>query len=112
MDSSPADLTAHNALVAQGFAGSVLKRPGSDYRPGAQPAWIAVGARRHLTGSLRGFHREPGGTLSAVCALAGEVVRVEASLELADQIGRDIRVRYARRDADGSLRRAHIDALL
>jgi ATP-dependent DNA ligase len=46
----PASRAAHDQLVSLGFEGSVLKRPGSTYRPGRQTAWRKYKAshrRRH-----------------------------------------------------------------
>ncbi|MBV8998572.1 MAG: hypothetical protein JO304_05905 [Solirubrobacterales bacterium] len=38
--SQPATLAAHEAIVALGFEGTVLKRLGSAYRPGRHRSWI------------------------------------------------------------------------
>jgi ATP dependent DNA ligase domain len=43
--SQPASLAAHEAIVALGFEGTVLKRVGSAYRPGRHRAWIKHKAR-------------------------------------------------------------------
>src|ERR1700729_2370692 len=49
----PASRAAHEQLVALGFEGSVLKRPGSTYRPGRQSSWRKFKANHHATATLR-----------------------------------------------------------
>jgi ATP-dependent DNA ligase len=45
----PASRAAHDQLVAIGFEGSVLKRPGSRYRPGRQTTWRKYKASHRAT---------------------------------------------------------------
>jgi ATP-dependent DNA ligase len=49
----PASRAAHDQLVALGFEGSVLKRPGSAYRPGRQTTWRKYKASHRATATLR-----------------------------------------------------------
>jgi ATP-dependent DNA ligase len=57
--SQPASRAAHEAIVALGSEGTVLKRPGSAYRPGRQRAWIKHKARPH---DVRGAALGPPGS--------------------------------------------------
>lgn len=52
VSSQPASPQAHTAIVALGFEGTVLKRPGSLYRPGRHGAWIKHKARHVAAGTL------------------------------------------------------------
>ena len=53
IQAKPASRVAHDQLVALGFEGSVLKRPGSTYRPGRQSAWRKYKASHRATATLR-----------------------------------------------------------
>ena len=70
-----------------------------------------VCARRQVTGRLHGFHRDPVQGLVGVCRLADRVVWVPTTVELADRLGAEVRIVYSRREPDGALRHARIDAL-
>jgi hypothetical protein len=78
------------SLSRSGFEGSVLKRPGSTYRPGRQPAWRNT---------------------YAVCELDGRRVTAFGSPRLAALIGHRVELAYSRIDADGTLREVRISAI-
>ena len=105
--SQPATLAAHDAIVALGFEGTVLKRMGSVYRPGRHRTWING---RH--GSPLGLgwsgHQDSEGCWHALCELDGRRVHALASARTAEWIGQLVELVYSRVDADGSLREARV----
>jgi ATP-dependent DNA ligase len=110
----PASRTAHDKLIALGFEGSVLKRPGSSYRPGRQTTWRKYKATHRATATLRAVRPGRHGDTYAICDLGGRRVTTPASPRLAALIGQQVELAYSRIDADGSLRevrlsRAHLD---
>ena len=107
----PASRAAHDQLVALGFEGSVLKRPGSTYRPGRQTTWRKYKASHHAIVTLKALRKGRDGNTYAISDLAGRRVTTLASPKLAELIGRQIEVAYSRIDADGSLREARISAV-
>jgi bifunctional non-homologous end joining protein LigD len=52
VQSQPASRAVHDRLVALGFEGSVLKRPGSMYRPGRQTSWRKYKTSRRAIATL------------------------------------------------------------
>ena len=68
----PASVGAHERLVAVGFEGSVLKRPGSTYRPGRQATW------RKYTATLRAI-----ATHLARCAEGAMATRMRSVISMA-----------------------------
>jgi ATP-dependent DNA ligase len=58
----PASRAAHDRLVALGFEGSVLKRPGSMYGPGRQTTWRKYKASHRATATLKSLRRAAMGT--------------------------------------------------
>jgi ATP-dependent DNA ligase len=103
-----ATLAAHQALVARGFEGSVLKRPNSLYRPGRQRTWRKHIARRRLPATLIDRRTARDGRTYAVCDLdqGGRTVAAIASTTI--EVGERIHVVYSRVDADGTLREARV----
>jgi ATP-dependent DNA ligase len=78
ISSQPATLEAHAAIVALGFEGSVLKRPGSTYRPGRHSSWIKHKARCSTPGILLAVYQARDGTWQATCEVEGRRVRALA----------------------------------
>ena len=107
----PASRAAHDQLVALGFEGSVLKRPGSPYRPGRQTAWRKYKASHHATATLRAVRLGRDGHTYAISDLDGRRVTTLGSPRLATLIGQQMELAYSRIDADGSLREVRITAV-
>ena len=101
----------HDQLVALGFEGSVLKRPGSAYRPGRQSTWRKYKASHRATATLKALRQGRDGNTYAVSDLAGRRVTTLASARLAPAIGHQVELAYSRLDADGSLREVRISAV-
>jgi ATP-dependent DNA ligase len=108
VESLPASQTAHAAIVALGFEGTVLKRPSSKYRPGRQRGWLKHKARYSVDGVLRSVRRGRDGQWHGVCEVDGRRVSVLAGPSSTDQIGEVLTLAYSRMDADGSLREVRI----
>jgi len=104
----PASRTAHDKLVALGFEGSVLKRPGSSYRPGRQTTWRKYKATHRATATLCAVRPGRDGDTYAVCDLGGRRVTTPGSARLSALIGQQVELAYSRIDADGSLREVRI----
>jgi ATP-dependent DNA ligase len=111
VQTQPASRSTHDQLVALGFEGSVLKWPGSTYRPGRQTAWRKYKARHRATATLRALRPGRDGHTYAICELDGRRVTALGSPPLAALIGYQIELVYSRIDADGSLREVRISAL-
>ena len=106
--SQPATLAAHEAIVALGFEGTVLKRMGSAYRPGRHRTWIKRKARFTARAGLHSVHQDSKGHWHALCELDGRRVHALASARTAEWIGQLVELVYSRVDADGSLREARV----
>ena len=111
VQTQPASVGAHERLVALGFEGSVLKRPGSRYRPGRQITWRKYKASHRAIATLRAVRQGRDGRTYAICDLDGRRVTTLGSPRLAALIGRRVELGYSRIDADGSLREVRISAL-
>ena len=72
--SQPASRAAHDAIVALGFEGTVLKRPGSTYRAGRNRAWIKLKAQFTTPAELRAVRQDRDGRWHAVCDVDGHRV--------------------------------------
>ena len=107
----PASRAAHDQLVALGFEGSVLKRPGSTYRPGRQTTWRKYKASHRATATLSSLRPGRDGHTYAISELDGRRVTTLASPRLAALIGHRVELAYSRIDADGSLREVRISAV-
>ena len=106
--SQPATLAAHEAIVALGFEGTVLKRLGSAYRPGRHRTWIKRKARFMAHAELCSVHQDRDGCWHALCELDGRRVHALAGARTRELIGQPVELVYSRVDADGSLREARI----
>jgi bifunctional non-homologous end joining protein LigD len=106
--SQPATLAAHEAIVALGFEGSVLKRIGSAYRPGRHRTWIKQKARFTARAELHSVHQDRAGHWHALCELDGRRVHAVAGPRTAERIGQLVELVYSRVDADGTLREARV----
>jgi ATP-dependent DNA ligase len=104
----PASRTVHAQLVGLGFEGSVLKRPGSTYRPGRQSTWRKYKASHRATATLRALRRGHDGHTYAISDLDGRLVTTLGSPRLAAVVGQQVELAYSRIDADGSLREVRI----
>ena len=107
----PASRAIHDQLVELGFEGSVLKRPGSTYRPGRQSTWRKYKASHHATVTLQGIRRGRDGHTYAISDLDGRRVTTLGSPRLAALVGHKVELAYSRIDADGSLREVRINAV-
>jgi ATP-dependent DNA ligase len=103
-ESQPATLGAHEAIVALGFEGTVLKRLGSAYRPGRHRAWIKRKARFVARAELRSVRQDRDGCWHAVCDIVGRRAHALAGARTVERIGQLVELIYSRVDADGSLR--------
>jgi DNA ligase-1 len=108
VQTQPASRTVHEKLVGLGFEGSVLKRPGSTYRPGRQTTWRKYKASHGARAILRAVRRGHDGHTYAISDLDGRLVTTLGSPRLADVIGQQVELAYSRIDADGSLREVRI----
>ncbi|MGZ6616909.1 MAG: ATP-dependent DNA ligase [Solirubrobacteraceae bacterium] len=111
VQTQPASRAAHDQLVALGFEGSVLKRPGSTYRPGRQTTWRKYKASHRATATLRALRRGHDGHTYAISELDGRRVTTLGSPRLAAMIGQHVELAYSRIDANGSLREVRISAV-
>ena len=111
VQTQPASRAAHDQLVALGFEGSVLKRPGSTYRPGRQTTWRKYKASHRATATLRAVRPGRDGHTYAISELDGRRVTTLGSPRLAALIGQQVELAYSRIDADGSLREVRISAV-
>ncbi len=111
VQTQPASRAAHDQLVALGFEGSVLKRPGAAYRPGRQTAWRKYKASHRATATLCAVRRRRDGHTYAVSELDGRRVTTLGSPRLSALIGQQVELAYSRVDADGSLREVRISAV-
>ena len=109
--SRPASQAVHDELVSLGFEGSVLKRPGSMYRPGRQSAWRKYKANHRATATLKALRQGRDGNTYAISDLDGRRVTTIASARLTPFIGHQVELAYSRIDADGSLREVRISAV-
>jgi ATP-dependent DNA ligase len=106
IQTQPATVEGHRAIVGLGFEGTVLKRSGSAYRPGRQSAWQKVKARHRVTVTLRSLAAGRDGKTYAVCDLEGRRIVALSGQHLASRVGGEVQLVYSRVDADGSLREA------
>ncbi|MBV9335638.1 MAG: hypothetical protein JO243_07060 [Solirubrobacterales bacterium] len=106
--SQPATLAAHEAIVALGFEGTVLKRLGSAYRPGRHRAWIKRKARFTASAALCSVRQDRDGCWHALCDLDGRRVHALAGARTAERVGQFVELVHSRVDADGSLREARV----
>jgi bifunctional non-homologous end joining protein LigD len=88
----PASVDAHEAVVALGFEGTVLKRPGSTYRPGRQSSWVKHKARCAVDGVVLSAHRERDGQCHAICNVDGRRARVLAGAGATERIGQSVSI--------------------
>jgi ATP-dependent DNA ligase len=110
IDSQPASRTAHDAIIALGFEGTVLKRPGSTYRAGRHRAWLKHKAQCAAPAELRAVRQGRDGRWRAVCDIDGRRVHAVAGPRTAERVGQLVEVVYSRVDADGTLREARVAA--
>jgi bifunctional non-homologous end joining protein LigD len=108
IESLPASLEAHAAIVALGFEGTVLKRPNSPYRPGRQRAWLKHKARYTADGVLLSVRRGRDGQWYGVCDVDGRRVSVLAGAGWFDRVGEVLTLVYSRVDTNGDLREVRI----
>jgi ATP-dependent DNA ligase len=106
--SRPATLEVHEAIVALGFEGTVLKRLGSAYRPGRHRTWIKRKARFVACAKLRSVHQDREGCWHALCEIDGRRVHALAGARTAERIGQPVELAYSRIDGDGRLREARV----
>lgn len=108
VSSQPATPAAHDAIVALGFEGTVLKRPGSAYRAGRHRAWVKQKARLTTNGEVRSVHQDRDGQWHVICHVGDRRVHAIAGPGTAELIGERVQLVYSRVDADGTLREARI----
>jgi ATP-dependent DNA ligase len=108
INSQAATSAAHDAIVALGFEGTVLKRPSSTYRAGRHAAWVKHKARLTTTGEVLSVRQDRDGRWHALCEVDERRVAVFASADTTDLIGELVELVYSRVDANGGLREARI----
>jgi bifunctional non-homologous end joining protein LigD len=106
--SQPATIAVHEAVVALGLEGSVLKRVASIYRSGRQRTWVKVKARHEVTAVVRAVRQDREGIWHAMCDSDGRRVAALAGPAAAELIGREATIIFSRVDADGGLREARL----
>lgn len=106
--SRPATRAAHEAIVALGFEGTVLKRMGSAYRAGRHRTWIKRKARLTAPAALCSVRQGRDGCWHAVCELDGRRVPALAGASTVERVGQLVELVYSRVDADGTLREARV----
>jgi ATP-dependent DNA ligase len=87
IDSLAATKATHDALIALGFEGSVLKRRNSIYRPGRSRGWLKHKAHHTAEALLNDVRQDRQGHWHAICDANGEKVAAIASATAADFIG-------------------------
>jgi bifunctional non-homologous end joining protein LigD len=112
IDSQPASLAAHDAIVALGFEGTVLKRPGSTYRAGRHRAWLKHKAQFTIPAELRAVRPARDGRWHAICDLDGRRVHALTGPRMVERVGQVVELVYSRVDADGALREARVAPLV
>lgn len=110
IESLPASAAAHEAVVALGFEGTVLKRPDSRYRPGRQRVWLKHKARHAVDGVLLSVRQDRDGQWRGVCDVDGRRVSVLVGASWVDRVGERFTLVYSRVDADGDLREVRTSA--
>ena len=108
ISSQSATPAAHDAIVALGFEGTVLKRPGSVYRAGRHSVWLKHKARLTTIAEVLSVHQDRDGRWHAVCNVGDRRVHAVAGAGTGELIGRLVQLLYSRVDADGCLREARI----
>ncbi|MGI8712689.1 MAG: hypothetical protein ACR2NR_05785 [Solirubrobacteraceae bacterium] len=108
VESLPASLAAHAAIVALGFEGTVLKRPNSPHRPGRQRAWLKHKARHTTDGLLLNVRQGRDGQWYGVCDVDGRRVSVLAGASWVARVGEVLTLVYSRVDTNGDLREVRI----
>lgn len=107
VESHPASRAVHDAIVALGFEGTVLKRRRSLYRAGRQPSWRKHKARHFAEGTLLEIREDREGHSWAFCDVGGRRI-IASTAGVRPDVGRPVDVIYSRVDADGGLREARI----
>jgi ATP-dependent DNA ligase len=110
IQSLPASAAAHAAVVELGFEGTVLKRPGSTYRPGRHATWVKHKARHTAQGVLTSVGQDRDGQWHGVCEVDGRRQHAVAGPASSALLGTAVTLVYSRVDADGDLREARIAA--
>ena len=108
VSSQTATPAAHDAIVALGFEGTVLKRPGSAYRAGRHRAWVKHKARLSTNAEVRSVHQDRDGQWRVICHVGDRRVHAVAGPDAAELIGERVQLVYSRVDANGTLREARI----
>ena len=108
IDSLPATLMSHAAMIELGFEGSVLKRPGSSYRVGRHRSWRKLKARHVAHGVLKSVRVAHDGQVYAVCDVDDRQVAAVASASASERIGEVVELVYSRVDAEGALREVRL----
>jgi ATP-dependent DNA ligase len=98
----PATLASHVAMIALGFEGSVLKRPGSSYRAGRHRSWRKLKARHVAHGVLESVRVAGDSQVYAVCDVDGRHVAAAASASASERIGEAVELVFSRVDAEGA----------
>jgi ATP-dependent DNA ligase len=106
--SQRASLAAHEAIVALGFEGSVLKRPNSTHRVGRHITWVKYKARLTTNGEVVSVRKDRDWRWHALCDIGYRRVRALADAGATELIGQEVELVYSRIDADGGLREARV----
>jgi hypothetical protein len=106
--SQRASVAAHEAIVALGFEGSVLKRPNSTYRAGRHSTWIKHKTRLTTNGEVVSVRKDRDGHWHALCDIGDRRVRARGDAGTTELIGQEVELVYSRTDADGGLREARV----
>ena len=104
----PATPAAHDAIVALGFEGTVLKRPSSTYRAGRHNSWVKHKARLTSNAEVLSVAQDRNGQWHAVCDVGDRRVRALAGARTVELVGRRVELVYSRVDANGGLREARV----
>jgi ATP-dependent DNA ligase len=79
IESQSASRERHDAIVALGFEGTVLKRQSSTYRPGRQSTWVKHKARHVAPGTAVGVREDRNGWRWVFCDVDGRQVVASAA---------------------------------
>jgi hypothetical protein len=96
VQSTTASAREHDAIVALGFEGTILKRPASTYRPGRQTTWRKYKARHRATAVLRSLRPGRDGKTYAVCEPDGRRILALAGASLQPAVGKPAELVYSR----------------
>ena len=106
--SQPATHAAHDAIIALGFEGTVLKRPNLTIRAGRHNSWLKHKAKLATNGEVLSVAQDRNGQWHALGDVGDRRVRALTGPRTLELVGRHVELAYSRIDANGGLREARL----